>query len=245
MTELPGHRLGQGPLTLSRVVRDAAAMFRQSHRRVAGIALVLFALPALLAPLAERTIEGADGQLSFLPVSFVVVAVAVSVVLRLIGPVAFSGFLDEAVAREYMHGEHRPMGDVLRSLPWLRLLVADLVVTAGTAIGLLLFIIPGLVYYACFGLVGPVLVHERLTVHRAFGRTLRLSRTALVPIVVLVLVPFTFEQVIHEILYRTVHDSGLGIQVLVEWLVAVLVGATVGLLEVALAVELMARNPEP
>lgn len=244
MTELPGHRLGRGPLTLSRVVRDAAAMFRQSYRRVAGIALVLFGLPAMLAPLAERAIEGFDGQARLLPMALVVVAIAVAVALRLLGPVAFTGFLDEAVAKEYMHGEHRPIRDVIRALPWLRLLVADLVVTAGTSIGLFLFIVPGLAFYACFGLVGPVLVHERRTLRDAFGRTFRLSRRALLPIAVLVIVPFTFEQAIHELIFRTVHNSGIGIQVAAEWLVAVLVGATVGLLEVALAAELMARHPE-
>ena len=56
MTDLPGHRLGRGPLTLSQVVRDALGMLRQSFRRVALVSLLLFGLPALLAALVDRIV---------------------------------------------------------------------------------------------------------------------------------------------------------------------------------------------
>ncbi len=124
------------------------------------------------------------------------------------------------------------------------LLAADLIVVAGASIGLALLVVPGLAFYVCFGLVGPVMVQERRGIMGSFGRTLRISRTAVVPVVLLVLVPLTAEQLIHEAAYRAVHDQAAHIRIIVEWLVAAAVGGTVGLLEVALATELMARNPE-
>ena len=124
-------------------------------------------------------------------------------------------------------------------------MVADVLLSIGTTIGVALFFVPGVILYVLFGLVGPVLVQERRGVVDAFRRTSRISRTAVWPMLVLVLIPVVFEQTIHELIHDTLHAAGLEAQVIAEWLVAVLVGATVGLLEVALAAELMARNPEP
>jgi len=245
MTDLPGHRLGQGPLTFSRVFRDAMGMLRQSFWRVAIITLLLFGVPALLAAGAERVIEGFESDAGLLPVIFLVTALAVTIPLRLFGPVLFAGFLDEAVGREYLHGHHISFREVIRSLPLGRLLAADVIVSFVGAIGLALFVLPGIAFYMLFGLVGPVLVQERRGLLDAFRRTLRISRSAKLVIFVLVLIPLAFEQVIHEVLHDSLHPFGFSAQVAGEWLVAVLVGASVGLLEVALAAELMARNPEP
>jgi hypothetical protein len=61
----------------------------------------------------------------------------------------------------------------------------------------------------------------------------------------LVLVPVIVEQLVHGFAEEAVHHAWFPIQFVVEWLVAALIGGAVGLLEVALAAELMARNPEP
>jgi hypothetical protein len=242
MSDARGHQLGKGKLTAARVGRDALGMLRQSLWRVAGVALLLFAVPALVTALAVSFIES-SGTVSGLGVPVALVALLVATLLRLFGPVVFAGFLDEAVGKEYLFGEHESFGDVVRKLPWLRLVLADIILGVGAAIGLALFVLPGILFYALFGLIGPVLVQERLALRPAFRRTYELSRTAVPLILVLVVVPVAFEQVLHELLLVTVHDAGLGIQVLAEWLVAVLIGATVGLIEVALAAELIARNP--
>src|SRR5262245_44438220 len=237
-----GHQLGQGELTAGRVGRDALGMLRQSFWRVAGVATILFAVPALLTALLEETVAAAQPP-SGLELVLAVAALVVAVFLRMFGPVVFAGFLDEAVGREYLFGRHQRFGDVLRGLPWLRLVAADILLGIGTVIGLALLVVPGIAFYTLFGLIGPVLVQERLALKPSFRRTYQLSRTAMPLILVLVVVPVAFEQVLHEVLLETVHDAGVGARVLVEWLVAVLIGATVGLIEVALAAELIARNP--
>jgi hypothetical protein len=217
-------------------------MLRLGYMRVAAVALILFVPPAILSASLERL---AEERLDFLLDGGVLLAMAVGGLFRLFGPVVFAGYLDEAVGSEYFKGHRQRLPAVLRSLPWASLLVADLVVVGGTSIGLALLVVPGIAFYACFGLVGPVIVQERRGIKRSFGRTLRISRTAVVPVVLLVLVPLTAEQVIHEAAYRAVHEQATLVRILVEWLVAAVVGGTVGLLEVALATELLARNPEP
>src|SRR4051812_8166328 len=121
------HQLGAGPLTVGRVVNDALAMLRQSFARIAGVAVVFFALPALITAIAENALEQIPGQ-GLLVVIFAVAAVFVAVALRVLGPVAFAGFLDEAVAKEYLHGQHHGLADVLRELPWRPLVIADVIV---------------------------------------------------------------------------------------------------------------------
>jgi flagellar biosynthesis protein FliR len=95
-----------------------------------------------------------------------------------------------------------------------------------------------------FGLVGPVIVQEQRGIRDAFRRTLALSRKALLPIGILVAVPTALEVLVHEIALGAIHDQGPGARILVEWLLATVIRGAVGLLTVALAVELMARTPE-
>jgi len=242
VTQLRGHRLGQGKLSASRVARDALGMLRQGFRRVVIVAAIVFAVPAVLTAALEYTAASAP-PLAGIAVPIAVVAFGTATVLRLFGPVLYAGFLDEAVGKEYLFGEHETFTDVLRNLPWLRLAAADLIVLIGTSIGLALFIVPGIAFYALFGLVGPVIVQERLTLLDAFRRTFRLTRTAIPVVLALVVVPVAAEHALHELALAALHDAGLGVRVLAEWLVAVVVGATIGLLEVALAAELIARNP--
>jgi hypothetical protein len=239
------HGVGVGPLTARRVINDALGMLRHSFARICVAALVFFALPALMSVLAAAAVDAlpaADASASFATlIAYAAVVVAVS--LRVLGPVAFAGFLDEAVAKEYLHGTRHSLGEVLSELPWRRLIVADVVVVVAVAIGAALFVLPGLVAFGALGLVGPVIVQERDGVSNSLRRTIRLARAAPLLVAGLVVTPFAFEQVVHEVVLHSLEANGLGVQVIAEWLLAVVLGGTVGLLEVALATELMARNP--
>jgi hypothetical protein len=209
------------------------------------VALLLFGVPTLLGSIAQTTIEGFPPSPGVASMVIVAVAVLVAAVLGLFGPVIFSGYLDEAIGREYLFGHHITFGEVLRSLPWIRLLIASAIVAVVTGFGLSLFVVPGVLFFMLFGLIGPVIVQERRTLIDGFRRTFALSRRALLIIAVLVLVPTILEIGIEEIVHDLAHDSGLGIQVVAEWLVAVFLFGAVGVIEVALAAELMARYPDP
>jgi hypothetical protein len=217
-------------------------MLRQSFWRVAAVAALLFAVPVVLTGALVEVI-GVDRELTGVGLTVALSALAVAGFLRLFGAVVFAGFLDEAVGRQYLFGEPERFVEVIRRLPWMRLLVADVLLGLGTAIGFTLLVVPGIAVYALFGLVGPVMVQERLGLAPAFRRTYRLSRPALRLVVALVVIPVAFEHALHEVLAATVESAGLGVRVLAEWLAAVVLGATIGLIEVALAAELIARNP--
>ncbi len=243
--ELRPPTLGEGPLTLGRVGGHALGMLRSGSRRIVLVALLLFVPPSLLAALVEHVLAGFEREPGALLCLGMLASIGIAAALRLLGPVVFAGYLDEAVGAGYFHGHQHRMADVLRTLPWGRLLVADLVLMGGTVILTASFIIPGFAFYLFFGLVGPVLVQERGGIRASFARTFRLSRTALLPIALLVLLPTIFELALHELVFRALHGAGLGVELLAEWLLAALLGGTIGVLEVALASELMARHPVP
>jgi hypothetical protein len=238
-------RPGASQLTPHRVLRHAAAMLRHGFWRVAGVAVLFFVPPALLAELVEEFAERIEPGSDPIMFAILIVGILAVIVLKLLGPVAYAGYLDEAVGHGYFHGSKRSFGDVIRSLPLGRLLVADVMLVVAVTFGLALLVVPGIIIATLFGLVGPVIVQERRGVIDAFKRTYRLSRPAWRLIVLLVVIPIGLENAFEELVLERAHEIHPALEIAAEWLLAVTVGATVGLIEVAIATELMARRPEP
>jgi hypothetical protein len=219
-------------------------MFRQHYWRVALVALVLFVPPPLLAASLRglrASLEADPGMIRGLGL---VVGLLTVTLIRLFGPVVYAGYLDEAVGQEYFKGRRQRFGTIVRTLPWGRLLVADLVLIGGTTVGLAFFVVPGIVWATLFALVGPVMVQERHGLVDGFARTFRLSRGAWRQVLVLVVALITVELLIHELVHQAAHHSDFWVEVTASWLVSALIGGIVGLVEVALATELMARDPQ-
>ncbi|MFV2062231.1 MAG: hypothetical protein ACC726_01800 [Chloroflexota bacterium] len=235
--------MGEGALSHGHVLREALGMFRIGYARVAAVALVLFVPPPLLIALLGGALEGIERDPGLVPGLGFVIVILITLTIRLFGPVVYAGYLEAAVGHEYYHGQRVRLVAVLRSLPWIRLLVADVVLVVGTVVGLSFFVLPGLVWLTLFALVGPVIVQERQPVMASFRRTYQLSRQAWKIIFVMVVLLLGAEKVIEEVAMEFIHESGLGLQLLVEWGIAAVIGGVIGLVEVALATELMVRNP--
>lgn len=243
MNERTTYIAGEGPLTYRRVLHEALGMFRAHYWRVALVALVLFVPPPLLAAALRGMRESLEADPGLIRGLGYVMGLLVVLVVRFFGPVVYAGYLDEAVGHEYFRGHRLRVRTILRTLPWGRLVVADLILIIGTIIGLSLFILPGLIWLTLFTLVGPVIVQERHGVVDGFKRTLELSRGAWRMILILVVALLVAEQVVHEAIHQATHHSDFWVQVTASWLVAAIIGGIVGLVEVALATELMTRSP--
>ena len=75
-----------------------------------------------------------------------------------------------AIARR--RGRRRPgFREIAGTLPWLNLIVVDLIVSAGTAIGLQLLVIPGLVFATWYGLAAVLVETRDLTPRPALTRS--------------------------------------------------------------------------
>jgi hypothetical protein len=87
-----------------------------------------------------------------------------------------AGVIERVVAAD-RHGHRRPtVGEVLRHLPWQRLVVADVLLTAGIFLGLATFVVPGIVVATWFALALPIINLEGRSVRAGFGRSYRLVR---------------------------------------------------------------------
>jgi hypothetical protein len=93
----------------------------------------------------------------------------------LLGDVFYAG----AVGLSLREGERSPppsLRAVVRRLSYRRLIAVDILFALGTAIGLLLLIVPGIVFFAWFALAGPLVELQGATVRRAFVRSRQLVR---------------------------------------------------------------------
>jgi hypothetical protein len=234
---------GTGSLGPGLVFRHTVGMLRAHFGRVAGAAFVLFVPPASLHFAAELLRDERADAAGTAALFLLAALVTVASFIRLLGEVFFAGFLDLAVGDEYFRGERRSFHDVVHDLPWLPLLLADMVVAVSAVVGLAFLVVPGLVVYTLFGLVGPVVVQERRSVVSALRRTYQISRPRWGLVLSLVVIPLAIEHGIAEILHEAVDGAGLVVVVGVEWFIAATLLGVVGVVDVALATELMARTP--
>ncbi len=234
---------GTGPLSARLVIAHARGMFRGHWHRIAFAAFVFFVPVASLHLVAdlihdEYAESGGWGRY-FLLTGFLLFVVF----LRFLGEVVYAGFLDMAVGDSWFRHEDRSLVQVIRELPWIPLIIVDVVVVTAAVVGLALFVIPGVLVYTFWGLAGPVVVQER---HRALDglrRTAQISRRNWKLVLILVVIPLGIEHALATLVYEFVDAKGAFAIVAGEWFVAATMLGVIGVIDVALANELMARTP--
>jgi hypothetical protein len=93
----------------------------------------------------------------------------------LLGDVLYAGIVAAVVIAERTKHEGS-LGELLEGLPVLRLIAVDLLLGLVVVIGLLLLIVPGLVFITWFALVAPVVKVEHPPIRAAFRRSRELVR---------------------------------------------------------------------
>jgi hypothetical protein len=106
-----------------------------------------------------------------------------------------------------------------------------------------LFVIPGVIVYTFWGLAGPVVVQERHRARDGLRRTFQISRPSWKLVLVLVVIPLGIEHALATLVYEWADPKGAFAIVAAEWFVAATMLGVIGVIDVALANELMARTP--
>jgi hypothetical protein len=165
--------------------------------------------------------------------------------LATFGTTFFAGLLDRIVGEEERGHPRRPLGQLLRTLPYWRLLAADVLLSVGAVFATILLIVPGLIFYTYFSLVGPAVVMEDRKVFDAFRRSMRLVRGKFWLTFLLVTLPLLVEEdVVHGVV-ALVGDASAFLVFVVNALAGAVVGSVIALVEVTLAGRLAMRKPEP
>jgi hypothetical protein len=220
------------------VLRAALRTLRERFGRVAGTAFVVFgavaAIDAIAVVLIADHVSSSAGD---------AVASTVAAVFSMAGVVIYAGVLDKVVGA-HLHGEpDLTMSEIVRSLPLGRLIAADLLLALATLVGLAVFVVPGVVVFTLFSLVGPMITIENRTTGGAFRRSWHLVRRNFWLTFVLVTLPLQIEQaVLHAIDYTSLFDHPVLPAFLLNGLLGTIIGSAVGLVEVVLAYELIAHD---
>jgi hypothetical protein len=221
------------------VLGAALRVYRHRFGLVAGSALVVFGISAgidVLFDVANDVVGDYPGLLAPL---LLVAGVAT------FGTTFFAGLLDRIVGEEERGHPRRSLREVIRTLPYWRLIGADVLLSLGAVVALLLLVVPGLIFYTFFSLVGPAVVMEDRGVFDGFRRSMRLVRGHFWLTLLLVTVPILVEEdVVHGIV-ALVGDASPFLVFVVNALAGAAVGSIVALVEVMLASRLAMRKPEP
>jgi hypothetical protein len=162
-----------GSLSYRAVAREVTTEYRRHWPLLIGAAVLLLIPQAL----ADAFLDGlhAEGIRSARDV-IIIAAVPLTVAINLGGQALYSGFAAATVV-EWRAGRAIPRArELARSLPWARLVMADVVISVGTALGFTLLVVPGLVFLAYFAMAPALIKIEHLSVRDSLTRSARLVR---------------------------------------------------------------------
>ena len=161
----------EGQATLSRraVVREVVAAYR-AHWLFLIVAAVVVLLPQALgdAFLSDLQVDGVHSVRD----AAILAATPLTVVVNLFGQAFYAGLAAAAVIE---WRANRPLPNLVslwRTVPIGRLILLDLVIVFGAALGILLLVVPGLVWLAYVSIAPAVMKVE----HRGVWSSLRRSR---------------------------------------------------------------------
>ena len=114
--------------------------------------------------------------------------------------------------------------------------------SSATTLGAALFVVPGLIVFTLFCLVGPLINIEDIGVRAAFRRSAELVRRTVWPTFLLATIPTYVEiTLVHGFQFASAEQPYL-VAFVVSALIGATVGAAVGLLEVTLCYELLSAE---
>lgn len=206
-------------LRIRAVAAEALAVTRTSWRELLLLGLLLFVPLGLLTALAPG--DGIEVERLDDPHLLTAVPLGIAqVVAPLIGTVLFAGAASSAVSRHRGHEVDGVLA-LARKLPYGKLIAADILLVVAMGLGLLAFIVPGVIALVWFCLVAPIIEHEGGTVRHAFGKSRELVRGHFRQVAWLVW-PAVLLQSVIEGLAETVAFGTLGHGFLAEWLASIL-----------------------
>jgi hypothetical protein len=156
-------------LPVRKILAGAARSFRADPWRIMAVSVTVSLVTVLIELVATDVLDDTS-------IPLVIITTATSWVLSVLGAVFLSGFLCRIVG-QIENGDKRPsLWPVARSLPWSRLIRADLLVFVLVVLGVIALVIPGLILFCLYSLAGPVIEIENRPVWAALRRSAHLVR---------------------------------------------------------------------
>ena len=218
----------------------AVARAYLDHWRVLVPLAVALLLPQAVGSALAPALEAEDldlGRGALLAAS----AVAV-VAIGLGGEAMYAGIISALIVRWRRGAGRADLGKVARSLPYGRLIVADLILAAGTALGFALLVVPGVVFITYFLLTTVLIEIERQRIPAAMRRSAALVRGQFWPVLVVVLLFVVGSELLTAALEAPFH--GIELESAISLLVEAAVEPLQGLATVLVCLNLMELHGE-
>jgi len=222
------------------VIWTGLGTYRRSFWRIVLAAVLVFAPIDLVVTLATGMATEYAEQSDVFSVLLWTSGTALGVAGTTLSLVFFAGVMDRIVAVDQRGEEDIPIGEILRGLPTLRLVLASALAAALTVVGLLLFLIPGFVLMILFAVVGPVIVIEGRGVWDGLKRSASLTSRHAFLVIVTVLVPTMLDEQVSSWLEHFAWYEHPWIRLPLDIGSTIILGGLVGVLEVTLAHALIA-----
>jgi hypothetical protein len=230
-------------LPLKAVARDVASAYRAHWFFLIAAAIVVL-LPQSLADglLGSLNVEGIHSAEDVA----LLVAAPLTIIVNLFGQAFYAGLAAAAVIEWRANRPLPGLAALLRSVPVGRLVLLDVVLTLGTAIGLVLLVIPGLIFMAFFSISPALVKFEHHGVWGSMRRSRELVRGNFWRVMAIVVGTIVFTEVAVSLISAPFHELAIvtfvdlaadGLLQPIEGLVIVVVALTL--------LELRGEAPEP
>ena len=155
------------------ILRDTWLAYRAHWKVLVPLAGLILAPQAIGdAFLGEARVEKVEKPSDV----FTLLSIPLTAAINLGGEALFSGIVAALITHWRLGKPPADLRETARSIPFLRLIAADLLLIAGVALGLILLVIPGIVFFTYF-LIAPALIEiNDLTIRDAFRQALYLVR---------------------------------------------------------------------
>jgi hypothetical protein len=191
------------------------------------VAVVVFGLTAF----AETAIEAWANHAGWI---LTTVVGAVAIVADLLGEIFFVGVLDRLVGEAHGRPAQSPLR-VLRTLPYRPLILADVLVAILVVVGLLAFVVPGVIAFTFVCLSAPIVNIERRSALSALRRSAQLVRGCFKLTFFLVTVPFFVADWVGTSLEDTIHALPFVEEFALHLAITIVIAVVTGLFQVELA----------
>ena len=156
-----------------------------------------------------------------------------------LGLTFYAGMLERLVGAVERNQTPQPVGQVLATLPWLRLIAAEGILLVVTAVSTLFLIIPGLIVSTLCTLVGPLINLLDCSVREAFRRSVRLVRPHFWIVFLMITLPLAVEHEVVVLIKDLVPLERIFVIFLTNLALGFAFGVALGLVEVSLAERLV------
>jgi hypothetical protein len=223
------------PLPVRDLLAAVARTARDDPWRILAVAVAVSLLTTVADIAFTNLVDHSDVPLS-------VAGELISSALEILGSVFLSGFLCR-IAGSAEHGQERAsVGQVAKTLPWSRLIRADLLVVVLVVLGLIALVIPGLIAITLFAIIGPVIEIEDKPVRAALRRSAQLVRPKFWWVVLLATLPLALVSDV-ESLAPEPHGAAEALEALaIRGLGTAVLDAVIGLILVELCYRLIALD---